>query len=672
MATGRFSDINLFAGATISGPAGGWSSAWPLANLLTEDDYVGAPARCLMPTDLTKSWFEVVFDEPTVVLMPSLFFHTLSLGARYRISVTTLADGTTTTGATATSDLGLTSNGSVNQTAAITAPALALSGTGGQFNLDLSGNDVQTFAANSADVFLRDGDGFAVAAVTTSADGVTTNGLAATNSVGLDSNGAVTQTAPIIAPQLALTGNAGVFNLGLPSNDVATLAANTASMQFNDDNGVNIGTVTTLNGAVSGLTTSGNAALSAANGIVTQDGNAPIQVVTLNLVGGTFDLATANNDIGVLQASGVGLLLRDDNGFNVDGITMSGTACLLSDGNVTQSAAAIVASSLGLGGAGTFVLTGANNDVNTLAASAQALVFYDLNGFDIGTVTPSGGAQINGINLADSAVLIASGDVTQSAAIVANGLALNGAGANYSLNHADNQVTTLAANANKLNYSQANSLAIGSITGADSSVTDGITVADQVTVQTTSASANLTLNSAVAAQGSGFAAVLSTQNDFLNNAGAHAITTTNGTWAAYANNPITSVFNGLTAPTNLFGNNITTRPPSGLPFGANAIVFQSAAPPLPPPVVVNPRLYRAGPAMLDFNIAETTRAALLNDVRADDFLDAWKKIGTIPLEVVYGGMKLPDGLAMQEITLDKLRRRLGISGDPMHRFIWWR
>jgi hypothetical protein len=551
---------------------------------------------------------------------------------------------------------------------------------GGQFNLDHSGNDVQTFAANSADVFLRDGNGFAVAFVTTSADGLTTNGIAATNSVGLDSNGVVTQTAAIITPQLALTGNGGAFNLGLPSNEVATLAANTASLQFNDDNGFNIGTANTLNGAVTGLTTSGNAALSAANGVVTQDGDAPVQIGTgtgaLTLTGGTFQFAGVNNNVGTLEASGLALNFRDDDGFNIDALKITGTVCLLSDGNVTQSAAGIIADALGLGGSGSFVLNSANNDVNTLAASGQALVYRDANGFDVGTVTPSGGAPKNGIAIVDSVVIVAAGNVTQSAAILSDGLALNGSAANYTLNLAGNQVATLAGNANSISYSQADSLAIGSVIGADGGLTNGISVADQVTVQTTAAGANLTLNSAVSAQGAGFAAVLSTQNDFLNNVGANAIATPNGTWVVYANNPATSVFNGLTAPTNLFSNSISTLPPSGLPFGANAIVFQSAAPPVPPPPppppVANVALYRAGPAILDFNIAETTRADLLNDIGADDFLEAWMKIGYIPLEVVYGGMKLPDGLAMQEIDLKKLRRRLGISGDPMHRFTWWR
>ena len=594
-------------------------------------------------------------------------------------SVTTATDNVATSGLSA-STIGLTSNATVTQDASgsISVSALALNG-GGRFNLNNAANDVNILAADVGDLFFQDGNGFDIGVVTTNADSVTTSGIVASNSVGFVSNGNVTQTMPIVAPGLALGGANGAFDLNSSGNDVTTFAANAGTIQFRDDNGFNIGAVSTMNSAVIGVTTLGDATFSAANGLVTQDGNAPLLVNggtgNLNLSGGTFRLGTANNDIGVLQANGVGLLFRDDNGFGVDGITMSDTACLLSDGNVTQTAAAIVANSLGLGGAGTFVLNVASNDVNILAASGQALVFRDANGFDIGTVLPSGGEPKSGINVLDNAALVANGDVTQSAAIIANGLALEGGDANYFLNHSANQVATLAAHANKLSFSQANSLMIGSVVGLDLSETNGITGADQVTIQTTSSTANLTLNSAVSAEGFGFAAVLSTQNDFLNNVGANGMSTPNGNWAVYANNPATSVFNGLTAPTNLFGNTIVTLPASGLPSGANAIVFQSAEPPpppQPPPALANPTLYGAGISILDFNSAETSRGDLFNDIVVDDFLDAWKTIAYVPLEVVYGGMKLPEGLAMQEVELQKLRRRLGISGDPMHRYTWWR
>jgi len=89
---GRFTDTNLFLDATISGPAAGWSTAFPLANLLKEEDYVGSPARCLAASDLGLSWFEVVLPEPRVLNLSSLFFHSMSLNARYRIRGSSLDD----------------------------------------------------------------------------------------------------------------------------------------------------------------------------------------------------------------------------------------------------------------------------------------------------------------------------------------------------------------------------------------------------------------------------------------------------------------------------------------------------------------------------------------------------------------------------------------------------
>ena len=232
----------------------------------------------------------------------------------------------------------------------------------------------------------------------------------------------------------------------------------------------------------------------------------------------------------------------------------------------------------------------------------------------------------------------------------------------------------MAGDANRIDYSQSGSLAIGAVTGADTSVTNGINVSDRVMVQTTDLLANLTLNSPVVAQGTGFAAVLSTQRDFINNVGATGLQTPNGVWVVYASNPITSVFNGLTAPTTIFENSITSLPPASLPAGANAIVFQTRAAPVPPtgrdPTVED--FSQVGLQLLTLDTAESLYSDLLSDTRGYDFLDLWKRYGYVPLEVMYGGMKVPEGLAIQEVDLQKLRRRLGISGDPGHRYIWWR
>ena len=61
--------------------------------------------------------------------------------------------------------------------------------------------------------------------------------------------------------------------------------------------------------------------------------------------------------------------------------------------------------------------------------------------------------------------------------------------------------------------------------------------------------------------------------------------------------------------------------------------------------------------MLELDSAESLCSDLLRDVRREDFLEAWQKRAHIPLEVVYGGVKLPDALTLQEVELEKMRRR---------------
>lgn len=301
----------------------------------------------------------------------------------------------------------------------------------------------------------------------------------------------------------------------------------------------------------------------------------------------------------------------------------------LSDGS-SNAAATIQAATANMNIVGKYATVGADltlttAGVATQSASNHALIvnggagtlrWRDDNGFNIGTVTSPAGAPKSRISVVDSVVLPGVGAVTQAAAISANGLALNGAGGDFTLNLAGNTVATVAGNASRI-ANTAGSLAIGTVTGAGASVTNGISVGDQVTVQTTNLVANLTLNSPVAAQGAGFAAVLATQRDVINNVGASALQTPNGNWAVYANNPNTSTFNGLVAPTNVFGNSIATLPPACLPAGANAIVLQSLKPPVPPtggePPPQNPPaadFSGAGSQMLELDAAVWALAAI--------------------------------------------------------------
>ena len=179
-------------------------------------------------------------------------------------SVTTTTDGIKTVGVKAIT-VGLTSNGVVTQNASgiINATALALNGAGGSFNLNESGNDVQTLALDTQAARFADGNGFAIGSVTTAADGTTTAGATVTSDLGLSSNGSVTQTAAITAPSLALNGSGGQFNLDHAGNDVNSLAANTADVFFRDTNGFAVSSVATSADALTtnGLTVTNSAGL---------------------------------------------------------------------------------------------------------------------------------------------------------------------------------------------------------------------------------------------------------------------------------------------------------------------------------------------------------------------------------------------------------------------------
>ena len=61
--------------------------------------------------------------------------------------------------------------------------------------------------------------------------------------------------------------------------------------------------------------------------------------------------------------------------------------------------------------------------------------------------------------------------------------------------------------------------------------------------------------------------------------------------------------------------------------------------------------------MLELDSAESLFSDLLRDVRGEDFLEAWQKRAHIPLDVVNGGMNLPDVFTLQEVELEKMRRR---------------
>lgn len=131
---------------------------------------------------------------------------------------------------------------------------------GGAITLDNQHNvntlAIHNTAANS--VFI-DSDGFSIGSFSGFADGITATG----RNVGLSAGGAVTQANAIIASGLELMGSNGEWTLTNAGNNIATLAANTKSVNYLDSNALSIGSVngtTGINntGAVQVRTASGN------------------------------------------------------------------------------------------------------------------------------------------------------------------------------------------------------------------------------------------------------------------------------------------------------------------------------------------------------------------------------------------------------------------------------
>lgn len=82
---GRFSDENLALTGVFSG--GTWSADYPLANLLDDSRFVSKPARQLTPATLANARFDVALMAPRLVNVVALLFHTLSVTAKYRITL---------------------------------------------------------------------------------------------------------------------------------------------------------------------------------------------------------------------------------------------------------------------------------------------------------------------------------------------------------------------------------------------------------------------------------------------------------------------------------------------------------------------------------------------------------------------------------------------------------
>ncbi len=371
-------------------------------------------------------------------------------------------------------DLLLDVAGDVSQSAGdtITAAGLALV-VDGTTTLTLA-NNVATIAANNGGTIdYTDSNALTVGAVTalgTTITGITTSGddvrlttggdLVIDEDIALGAGdllltvtGNVSQNAgdTIAATGLALDVS-GTTTLTQP-NDVATLAADTdGTIDYNDTDGLTIGSVTVLVTTITGLTTSSDDVRITAGGSLVIDED-------VNLSAGDLLLDIAGN---VSQNAG-------------DTITAAGLA-LVVDGTTTLTLANNVAT-IAANNGGTIDYT----DTNSLTVGAVTVLAQTVTGIStsddevrltVGTTAGNDLAIIQPINVNPTAaaggdlMLDVGGNVTQTppGTIVAEGLALIVDGST-TLTLAGNDVDTLAAdNGGEICFVDADDLAINAVT----------------------------------------------------------------------------------------------------------------------------------------------------------------------------------------------------------------
>ena len=408
----------------------------------------------------------------------------------------------------------LTSNGAVTQTMTaagrIVGTSLDVTTTGGAIDLQNTANEVVQLSATNVGgaITYADASGFDVTGI--SGDAVT-----------LAAAGDLTQSVAITATSLVVTSTAGAVILGNPLNDFASVAiTNTGrNVTYADASGFDIAGIS---GGVVTLTAAGDLTQSAAI--------KANSLVIMNTAGAVM-LGNALNDAASVAITNTGrdVSYADANGFGVAGIS-GGVVTLAAAGDLTQSAAITATNLVVNDTAGSVILGNPLNNAATVAITNtdRNVTYTDANSFDIvgvtggavtltgvGTltqtgsiaakslsVTTSGGAidyqndlndvgafsasaidgnvsfhdasdvLIAGINAGTNAVVLhVAGGMTQSAAITASSLQVDGGMGAIVLDNRGNNVssvTSLTTTVGDVTFVNGQAFAIGPVSAGDS------------------------------------------------------------------------------------------------------------------------------------------------------------------------------------------------------------
>ena len=247
----------------------------------------------------------------------------------------------------------------------------------------------------------------------------------------------MTQSAPITATYLDLSGSGASYILTNSSNNITYLAAGVGTGNVNLNNGGNNLSISTVN-FVTGVT----AATLQLTDTATVGQTAWITVTNLDLLGSgaTYTLNNPSNSVGTVAANvgttgsinlvggGPNSTLSIGTVNSVSGVT-AGTLTLFSNGTVTQTTALAVANLELLGEGATYTLTNSSNNVSTLAANVGTLGVTTWIGQPDRRqcVDHRKAGGTTGVNLSGTLTLNVTGSISDpTAAVTVNAFILNG------------------------------------------------------------------------------------------------------------------------------------------------------------------------------------------------------------------------------------------------------
>ena len=254
--------------------------------------------------------------------------------------------------------------------------------------------------------------------------------------VGIGAAGAITQTGPITAGSLMVTGNGAPITLDTQANKLGAFGAKNLPGAGGAGNVV----VKDTEGSLDILETEVSSLVITAAGPVTQ--SAPITAATLTVAGTGKDaiaLDTQPNSIGTFAASNgsAGVGIKDAVGDLDIAFIAGGPVNIVAGGTLTQSGF-ITATNLAVTGNGApIILTTQKNTVDSFQATNPG-----------GSVsfTDSSGGLVLGKSTVGAMTITAVGPVTQSGAIVADNLTISGNGTDpITLDTQDNDLGLFAA-----------------------------------------------------------------------------------------------------------------------------------------------------------------------------------------------------------------------------------